>query len=159
MNNPAPQGLLASATPATTNPTTANPTTANPETTAPAADGPTRQRHYQRLVLMSLQHLMHKQVFTAMLQQIDNSDAGQAIGAAVVQTLQAQQQAAAAAGIPLDNSLLSAASREIATRLAEALQQLGVIQDAASTVQDAIHYGQTLTRQASPATPPQGATA
>lgn len=141
--NPATQGLLASATPDTANPATGN---------------DTRQRHYQRLVLMSLQHLMHKQVFTAMLQQIENGDAGQAIGAAVVQTLQGQQQAAAQAGVPLDNSLLSAASREIATRLAEALQQLGVIQDAASTVQDAISYGQTLTSQGDTDSMQQGAT-
>lgn len=142
--NPAIQGLLASAT---------------PDTAKPATGNDTRQRHYQRLVLMSLQHLMHKQVFTAMLQQIENGDAGQAIGAAVVQTLQGQQQAAAQAGVPLDNSLLSAASREIATRLAEALQQLGVIQDAASTVQDAISYGQTLTSQGDTDSIQQGAAA
>lgn len=137
--NPTQTGLLASAQ----SPAAAT----NPE----PAGNDKRQRHYQRLVLMSLQHLMQKQVFTALLQQLQNGDAGQAIGGAVVQILQAQQRAAQQAGIPLDNSLLSAASIEVATRLAEALQLLGIIEDAQSVVRDAVEYGQTLT--ASPQAP------
>ncbi len=113
------------------------------------------QRIYTKLVLMTLQYLMQRDVFMQLVAQAQQGDAGQAIGGGVVRALLGQRQAAQQAGMQIDTGMLSAASVEIAQRLAEAFALLGVVQDAESTARDAIEYGKTLTQggggQAAPA--------